>query len=440
MAETKPIQIFLCHASEDKTAVETIYDRLKSLGYKPWLDKKDLLPGQRWGAEIPKAIRASDYILIFLSKTSVAMRGYVQNEFKLALEVLRDIPDGTIYVIPVRLDECPIPAQVSDLHLCNLFEADGFEYLLRALQAGMQPSKAAADTPHPTSLGGGIPVQALNNVALTRQPFEPELILIPAGEFLMGSDPHQDHNAYYEELTQHRFYLPDYSLAKTPVTHVQYSAFVLATGHEAPTGWTNRAPPRGKEDHPMVQVSWYDARDYCHWLLAVTGRGYDLPSEAEWEKGARGADGRIYPWGNQWDAKRCNAAESGMGKTTSVHAYPQGASPYGVLEMVGNVWEWTRSLWGRREDESDYHYPYKATDGRENLGAGQDILRVLRGGARRGGVRCASRDWRYPNFRRRYVGFRVVMHPASSLLVLCPPPDQPKQCSCSAARRPTPLA
>ena len=107
MAETKPIQIFLCHASEDKAAVETIYDRLKALGYKPWLDKRDLLPGQRWRSEIPKAIRASDYILIFLSKTSVAKRGYVQNEFKLALDVLREVPDGTIYAIPVRLDDCP---------------------------------------------------------------------------------------------------------------------------------------------------------------------------------------------------------------------------------------------------------------------------------------------------------------------------------------------
>ena len=92
MAETKPIQIFLCHASEDKEAVIAIYDRLKGLGYKPWLDKKDLLPGQCWRSEIPKAIRASDYILIFLSKTSVAKRGYVQNEFKLALEVLDEMP------------------------------------------------------------------------------------------------------------------------------------------------------------------------------------------------------------------------------------------------------------------------------------------------------------------------------------------------------------
>jgi hypothetical protein len=127
MAETKPIQIFLCHASEDKVAVEAMYGSLKGLGYKPWLDKNDLLPGQRWRVEMPNAIRASDYILICLSKNSVAKRGYVQNEFKLALDVLRDIPDGTIYAIPVLLDDCPIPAQFSDLHWCNLFEADGFE-------------------------------------------------------------------------------------------------------------------------------------------------------------------------------------------------------------------------------------------------------------------------------------------------------------------------
>jgi hypothetical protein len=90
-----------------------IYDRLKELGYQPWLDKRDLLPGQRWRTEIPKAIRASDYILIFLSKTSVAKRGYVQPEFKLALEIRREIPEGTTYVILVRLDGCTIPDQLA---------------------------------------------------------------------------------------------------------------------------------------------------------------------------------------------------------------------------------------------------------------------------------------------------------------------------------------
>src|SRR5262245_43875287 len=258
MAETKPIHIFLRHASEDKVAVEAIYDRLKGVGYKPWLDKKDLLPGQRWRLEIPKAIRASDYILIFLSNTSVAKRSYVQNEFKLALEVLRDIPEGTIYAIPVRLNECPIPDQFGDLHWCNLFEADGFEYLLRALQAGRPSPERVATAPQSPSLGHAIPVQPLNDGAPTRQPFDPEMLLIPAGEFLMGSDPRRDKVATGNEQPQHRLLLPDYYLAKTPVTQAQYREFVRATGHRAPEGWTNRAPPHGAEDHPVAYVTWYD--------------------------------------------------------------------------------------------------------------------------------------------------------------------------------------
>jgi hypothetical protein len=247
MVETKPIQIFLCHASEDKAAVEAIYGRLKAFGYKPWLDKRDLLPGQRWRLEIPKAIRASDYILIFLSKTSVAKRGYVQEEFKLALEVLRSIPEGTIYAVPVRLNDCPIPDQFEDLHWCNLFEADGFEYLLRALQAGRPSPEVGATAPQSISLGHAIPVQPINDIAPTRQPFEPEMIPIPAGEFFMGSDPQQDKVARNDEQPQHRLLLPDYFLAKTPVTQAQYREFVRATGREAPQGWTNGTPPPGKE-------------------------------------------------------------------------------------------------------------------------------------------------------------------------------------------------
>src|SRR5262249_20343751 len=154
------------------------------------------------------------------------------------------------------------------------------------------------------------------------------------------------------EQPQHLIYLPDYRLAKTPVTNAQYRAFVLGTDHEAPQDWTNKTPPSGEEDHPVIGVSWYDAINYCEWLSEVTVRGDGLPSEAEWEKGARGTDGRIYPWGNRWDVTRCNPMESGLGKTTAIHAYPLGASSYGLLDMAGNVWEWTRSLWG-------FTYPYR---------------------------------------------------------------------------------
>ena len=157
-----------------------------------------------------------------------------------------------------------------------------------------------------------------------------------------------------------------------------------------------------------MSVTWHDAVAYCQWLSQKTEKPYRLPSEAEWEKGARGNDGRIYPWGNQWDAKRCNSEEGGKGDTTPVGAYPQGASPYGLLDMAGNVWEWTLSVYKG--------YPYDPEDGREDLEA--EGLRVLRGGAfrysRRLG-RCASRVGIDPYRRYWHYGFRVVVSPGSPL-------------------------
>ena len=134
----------------------------------------------------------------------------------------------------------------------------------------------------------------------------------------------------------------------------------------------------------------------CQWLAEVTGKPYRLPSEAEWGKGARGGDGRIWPWGNQWDAERCNSWEGGKRDTTSVGAYPQGASPYGLLDMAGNVWEWTCSLWGKGLEPS-FKYPYDPADGREDLNAPDSVLRVLRGGSWLVYLvvaRCASRSTR----------------------------------------------
>ena len=238
-------------------------------------------------------------------------------------------------------------------------------------------------------------------------PFEPEMILIPAGEFLMGSDPSVDKDARDNEQPQHTLYLPDYYMARTPVTNAQYAAFVEATGHSQRKDWHGKplsSGPSGEEDHPVFNVSWHDAVAYCDWLSEVTGKPYRLPSEAEWEKGARGSDGRIYPWGNQWDMGRCNSYEGGKLDTTPVGAYPEGASPYGLLDMAGNWWEWTGSVFK--------NYPYDPEDGREDLEAGG--YRVLRGGGfgwDRRSVRCASRNWNAPT--EDHFGFRVVVSPGS---------------------------
>jgi formylglycine-generating enzyme required for sulfatase activity len=296
--------------------------------------------------------------------------------------------------------------------------------------SSLQKPEPQTPTPH-TSTPGPRPLSSI------RQPFEPEMILIPAGEFLMGSDPLIDEDADDDEQPQHLLYLPDYYLAKTPVTNAQFRAFIRATDYQTVaehkswsnvwagqwrkingTDWQHPHGPEssidGKDYHPVVQISYQDAIAYCNWLAEVTSRQYRLPSEAEWEKGARGSDGRIYPWGNDWEVGWCNSVESGSGDSMPVGAYPVGESPYGLLDMAGNVWEWTRSLWGKELNKPDFRYPYRPGDGRENVRAGNDILRVLRGGSwgSNGDVaRCAFRYWDLPDFRCNNVGFRVAISP-----------------------------
>lgn len=216
-----------------------------------------------------------------------------------------------------------------------------------------------------------------------------EMILVPEGKFLMA-----------EGHDMHRVYAAAFYIAKYPITNRAYQAFVTATGHKAPRHWQS-SYPEVLSDHPVVNVSWHDALAYCDWLSATTGHHYRLPTEAEWEKAARGADGRTYPWGNVFDKAKCNSWESGMGWTTPVDAYPNGASPWGVMDMVGNMWEWCSSL------HADY--PYRADDGREGLSAAG--WRVLRGGSwfdYEWGVRPARRLSGQPDEVSHNTGFRVV--------------------------------
>jgi formylglycine-generating enzyme required for sulfatase activity len=168
----------------------------------------------------------------------------------------------------------------------------------------------------------------------------------------------------------------------------------------------------------VVIVTWYEAVAFCRWLterLRETGElGADqevrLPTEAEWEKAARGSDGRIYPWGNEADPNRANYNRTGIGTTSAVGCFPGGASPCGVEDLSGNVWEWTRSLWGEHWAEPMFKYPYSLADGRENLEA--EGLRVLRGGAfghSEGDLRCADRFSYDPDYWFDDLGFRVCV-------------------------------
>jgi formylglycine-generating enzyme required for sulfatase activity len=252
---------------------------------------------------------------------------------------------------------------------------------------------------------------------------------VPAGEFLMGSTKDSDGLARDNEMPQHCIVLPAFCIARYPITNAQFQVFIDDGGYTekwrkcwTKAGWEWRSkqgvtgPKRMGEDfdlpnHPVVGVSWYEAIAFCNWLTERLGRPVILPSEAEWEKAARGTDGRRYPWGKEITPEHANYDATGLRSTSAAGVFTKGESPYGLLDASGNVWEWTTSLWGEDWQKPKYGYPYDAQDGRENLDESDAMLRMLRGGARYDDdvyVRCAFRVDYAPRNRDDGVGFRVV--------------------------------
>jgi formylglycine-generating enzyme required for sulfatase activity len=258
-----------------------------------------------------------------------------------------------------------------------------------------------------------------------RQPYEPELVRIPAGRFYMGAAPNdalaeawEKPGSWLEEGD-----LPPFWIGKYPVTNQEYYEFIQQSNHPAPKlNWSGQQPEPDKLRHPVAGVSWQDAYAYCQWLSAQTGRHYHLPSEAQWEKAARGGqDQRIYPWGDLWQADRCHIIAPDPNQpdrrpefyTMAVDHYPP-QSPYGCFDLVGNLREWTTTLWGDRlhPEKSLFHYPWKA-DGRDKTETAQKYFkayRVYRGGGAiddPAQMRCSARDW--DDLDATYMcGFRVA--------------------------------
>ena len=376
--------IFVSYAHKDAAAVYPEITQLHEQGFRIWYDE-GIDPGNEWPEEIGAALIKASYFIVFISPNAGRSEN-VRNEIHLAL-------DEQIPFLAVHLQETDLPVglklRIGSRQALLLWrtERDRFNRKMeRALPADLR-RKASRIKEQPISTApSAVPGLAAVSAKAVIQPdrfatkvspiAKPdasaaskryskkggvEVVLIPAGEFLMGDDDQSDNK-------RHTVYLDACMIGKTPVTVGQFKAYCADCGIDfskfmRPSwGWI--------DDHPMVNVNWQEARDFCKWA------GGELPTEAQWEKAARGTNGLKYPWGNDWDGSRLQWSSDGNAggakSTAPVTAHPSGASPYGCLDMAGNVWQWC----------SDWYAPI--ADGRADrnpTGPSSGSSRVLRGGS-----------------------------------------------------------
>jgi formylglycine-generating enzyme required for sulfatase activity len=441
--------IFLSYARQDKDRARLYAQALEAAGWTVFWDPR-ILPGSSWDEVIEEQLNACRCVVVLWSVTSVKSK-WVKAE---ATE-----GDNRNILVPVALDTAQPPLQFRGRQSAQLQEWTGdtlhetFRHLLDGISrhvprpatvsqsrrpasverlsapaAALPPSSPASEPPKAASAispakpsrpprVGSVPRFRSDAWSL---PDEDDFgfIEVPASTFTMGSDKSKDAQAFDDELPQHQVTLPGFFIARYEVTVGQ---FKVCTKDGGCTPGEKRAL-EGPDDLPVRYVSWPEALAYCAWLEtklkawqgtprgladALAGRGgqalrLTLPSEAEWERAARGTDGRVYPCGDRIDLAKANYEAAKRGGPTPVGSFPLGASPVGAMDMSGNVWEWTRSQYQA--------YPYRADEGRESLKTKDGDPRVVRGGSfddREGSVRAANRDRSNPGARSYFLGFRV---------------------------------
>jgi formylglycine-generating enzyme required for sulfatase activity len=496
-ADKRPLKVFLCHARADRDPVRGLYTRLTQDGVDVWLDKAKLLPGQDWELEIRRAVREADVVVVCLSK-QFNQAGFRQKEVRLALDTAMEKPEGEIFIIPARLEECENLESLRKWHWVDLFEDDGYEMLMRALRtrankigATLQTKKSWLPTintqPVPTSqpvkpvekprvqknsnyLFGGIallivlimalvfglpsligkpeeinptvtntvvsktftPILAIKTktptltitptkivtITPTSLPTEittdkgSKMVLVPAGEFIMGSDNASNYSPESApEYPAHTVYLDAFYIDNYEVSNAMYKLCVRANVCKAPKnpsslthyGYYNEEK---FASYPVLNTSWDNASAYCQW---ASGR---LPTEAEWEKAARGTDGRLYPWGNNFDGTKANLPQDTYPDVEPVDSFPDGVSVYGTFNMLGNVREWTNDWY-----QDNY---YLDSSYKNPKGPSSGVCRAVRSGVSNysGDIKIYSRTCEVPEGYYNYnagkdtyygnVGFRCV--------------------------------
>jgi formylglycine-generating enzyme required for sulfatase activity len=453
------IRVFLAHAKEDAARVRNLYDLLKSAGATPWMAPQDITPGAKWDVTIRETIKTSDFVVACLSENSVKKRGYVQREFRLALDVSLEVPEPLSFLIPVRLDLCEAPnLQVGQLNLRDLQWVDALsEGSLARLFASLRLAdsipaagllmfygrsstiaKAISDRDHFRALASDVSRawtdMRRSGVSFTVYPSESsrstadeaigrgsrnwlptsetatgvvairtfkaridgtDLVIIPGGVSLLG-DPEMP-KLFDNQLPSADFASVNsgtFAIARSPVTNKQFRRFLESSMYKSLTEFP-LITRKGIRAHPVTNVSWTDALAYCKW---AEGR---LPTEVEWEKAARGIDGRPYPWGwQQPNEKYCNFGDP-KGGTSRIGRYVEGVSPYGCFDMAGNVWEWCATEVSTNEFAA------------ELIGSlGIPPFRIVRGGCfahDASACRSGGRFFGAEATRSRMWGFRLAM-------------------------------
>jgi formylglycine-generating enzyme required for sulfatase activity len=452
------VRIFVSHhrsPQEDAFAARLAAD-LKATGADVWLDTESIASGD-FVTKISEGLAGRQWLVLVM--TPDALRSsWVRQEVDTAFnEVTAHRMLGIIPLEMMPCDVSDIPLLWRSLHRYDATKdyQSALAGLMRALGLAAAPvSQSAPVVPPPLSPAstvpardptpapvGATPALHLTPTTLYNLGFRgyslrgvefvlPPVCSVPAGVFTMGSDKTRDPKAKDDELPRHSVQVDAFALGQHPVTVAEYACAVRAKAvspriPKTGISWAVRLMGKYEKlsiswtqqlyrlDHPVIMVPWNDALAYTQWLARITLQDWRLPTEAEWEKAARGTDGRIYPWGDAFDSARCNTREgnffpidSHVAFTTAVGRYPSGASPYEVFDMAGNVLQWTSSQY--------IPYPYKEHDGREDVKVDSD--RILRGGGSFGyapDVRAASREHISPTAILPS-GFRLAWSPTST--------------------------
>jgi formylglycine-generating enzyme required for sulfatase activity len=405
----RKLRVFLCHASQDKPVVRELYQRLLTEGWiDPWLDEEKLIVGQDWDMEIEKAVETSDAVIVCLSNHSVTKEGYIQKELKTIVKKALEKPEGVIFIIPLRLEECSVPRSLGKYQYQDYFPANkrnsAYERLIVGLKSRAESLEISTQVT-PVDLYKFVsfpwgekshdfwiskyPVTNIQYERFLKDPYyDPRVALTYKSEGMFDNRDYWKYHPMFEKRRAQRKVTDNvvdtgykWITERLAESRNWYDnsgkEYLILPGHE-PEGGRIRFPDYwgdadfgiAQKNVPVVGVSWYEASAYCRWLQInwfrleeseannINFSWVRLPTRKEWEiaAGGRVPTGR-YPWDRPNEITRdireifdrANVANH-VGKTTPVDKYLKGASPRGVMDMGGNVWEWLANISSTGDD------------------------------------------------------------------------------------------